>query len=50
MMLEFLGLEAGGKAVEQAVAATLAEGDTLPADLGGSASTKAVTDAVLRHL
>lgn len=50
MMLEFLGLEAAARVVEQAVAATLAEGQTLPGDLGGSASTGAVTDAVLRHL
>ena len=50
MMLDFLGLEAAGKAVEQAVTATLAEGKALTADLGGSASTQQVTDSVLSHL
>ena len=50
MMLEFLGIEAAAKAVEQAVAVTLAKGDTLPRDLGGAASTRQVTDAVLRRL
>jgi tartrate dehydrogenase/decarboxylase/D-malate dehydrogenase len=50
MLLEFLGLEEAAQAVERAVAATLAEGKVLPADLGGSASTRAVADAVLRHL
>lgn len=50
MMLEFLGLEAAARGVERAVAATLARGDVLPADLGGSASTRQVTAAVLAHL
>ena len=50
MMLEFLGVEAAARAIEVAVAATLAEGQVLPADLGGSASTSQVTDAVLSHL
>ena len=50
MLLEFLGQEEAAQAVERAVAATLADGKTLPGDLGGSASTRAVTEAVLRHL
>jgi tartrate dehydrogenase/decarboxylase/D-malate dehydrogenase len=50
MMLEFLGVEAAARAIEEAVAATLAEGQVLTADLGGSASTSQVTDAVLSHL
>jgi isocitrate/isopropylmalate dehydrogenase len=36
--------------VEAAVAAVLAEGKSLTADLGGSASTGAVTDAVVEKL
>jgi len=50
MMLDFLGLEGAARAVEAAVAACLAQGSALPADLGGSASTTQVTDAVLAHL
>ncbi len=47
MMLDFLGHAEAARDVEAAVAAVLAEGTALPADLGGSASTSAVTDAVL---
>ena len=50
MMLDFLGLEEAAKQIEQAVAQTLAEGRTLPADLGGQASTEQVTEAVLDRL
>ncbi|MEZ5393214.1 MAG: 3-isopropylmalate dehydrogenase [Bryobacterales bacterium] len=50
MMLEFFGLTAAGDAVEAAVAAVLAEGKALPADLGGSASTAQVADAVTAKL
>jgi isocitrate/isopropylmalate dehydrogenase len=50
MMLEFLGLEPAAKAMDQAVAATLERGEALPADLGGSATTRQVTDAVLKNL
>jgi isocitrate/isopropylmalate dehydrogenase len=50
MMLEHLELGAAARQVEAAVAAVLAEGKTLPADLGGNASTTAVTDAVLEAL
>jgi tartrate dehydrogenase/decarboxylase/D-malate dehydrogenase len=50
MMLEHLELGAAARQVEAAVAAVLAEGKTLPADLGGTASTSAVTDAVLEKL
>ncbi len=50
MMLDFLGLEPAAKAVEEAVSATLAEGETLPADLGGTAATRQVTEAILRRL
>jgi tartrate dehydrogenase/decarboxylase/D-malate dehydrogenase len=50
MMLEFLGLQDAAQAIDRAVAAVLAEGRNIPADLGGSASTRQVTDAVLHHL
>ena len=50
MMLEFLGLEDAAQAIEKAVGATLAEGKALPADLGGTACTTAVTDGVLEKL
>jgi tartrate dehydrogenase/decarboxylase/D-malate dehydrogenase len=50
MMLDHLGLEQAGQAVERAVAAVLADGRFKPADLGGSASTQQVTDAVVGRL
>jgi tartrate dehydrogenase/decarboxylase/D-malate dehydrogenase len=50
MMLDFFGLEKAAAEVESAVAAVLAEGEALPADLGGSASTQQVADAVLGKL
>jgi tartrate dehydrogenase/decarboxylase / D-malate dehydrogenase len=50
MMLDHLGLEDAGQSVERAVAAVLAEGKFRPADLGGSASTQQVTDAVVAQL
>ena len=46
MMLEFLETSEAAQQVERAVAAVLAEGKTLPADLGGSASTQQVARAV----
>jgi tartrate dehydrogenase/decarboxylase/D-malate dehydrogenase len=49
-MLEFLGLEQAALELEQAVAGVLAEGKALPRDLGGTAGTAAVTDAVLAKL
>src|SRR5580658_939550 len=48
MMLDHLGLD--GHKVERAVAAVLAEGTVRTADLGGSSSTREVTDAVLDRL
>jgi isocitrate/isopropylmalate dehydrogenase len=50
MMLDHLGLEQAGQAVEHAVAAVLADGRFKTADLGGSASTQQVTDAVIERL
>ena len=50
MLLDHLGFPEAGQAVERAVAAVLAEGRFKPADLGGSASTQQVTDAVLAQV
>jgi tartrate dehydrogenase/decarboxylase/D-malate dehydrogenase len=50
MMLEFLGKDAAAAALERAVRAVLAEGRTVTPDLGGKATTRAVTDAVLARL
>ena len=50
MMLEHLGIEAAGRAVERAVAAVLAEKRVRTPDLAGTSSTREVTDAVLEQL
>ena len=56
-MLDWLGERHGdpaarvaGQRVEAAVARALAAGDILTPDLGGTAGTRAVGDAVLRAL
>ncbi len=50
MMLDFLGLGDAAKSVEKAVGDTIAEGESLPADLGGRSPTTEVTSAVLAKL
>lgn len=50
MMLDHLGLKEGGKSVERAVAAVLADGTVRTADLGGASRTSEVTDAVLARI
>ena len=50
MMLDHFGLEDAGRRVERAVAAVLAEGKVRTPDLGGSSSTREVTEAVLACL
>jgi tartrate dehydrogenase/decarboxylase/D-malate dehydrogenase len=50
MMLDHLGLDEAGAAVQKGVAAVLAHSRYKPADLGGSASTQQVTDAVIERL
>ena len=50
MMLDHLGVNAAGRAVERAVAAVLAEGKARTPDLGGSSSTDEVTTAVIEHI
>src|SRR5438445_335243 len=49
MLLEHIGHPAAGARVEAAVAHAVRAGET-PRDLGGTLSTPACTDAVLRHL
>jgi tartrate dehydrogenase/decarboxylase/D-malate dehydrogenase len=50
MMLEHLEQADAARAVEQAVAAVLAEGRVRTLDLGGTSGTREVTDAVLEKL
>ncbi len=57
MMLDWLGqrrnnahLVSAGRRIEQAVAAVLAEGKTLPVDQGGNASTSDVGTAIARQV
>ncbi|MBA3250841.1 MAG: tartrate dehydrogenase [Geodermatophilaceae bacterium] len=50
MMLDHLGEPAAGEAVYAAVEAVLARGQTVTADLGGTATTEQVTAAVLGML
>jgi tartrate dehydrogenase/decarboxylase/D-malate dehydrogenase len=50
MMLDHLGHPVSAVTLAQAIEATLAEGASLTADLGGDASTSQATDAVLAHI
>ena len=50
MMLDFLGESAAAASVEQAVLAVLAEGNGLTPDLGGSGTTRTVSDAVVERV
>ncbi len=50
MMIDFLGEADSAAAIDRAVRAVLADGRTLTADLGGSATTKDVTEAVLSRV
>ncbi len=49
LMLEWVGFEKAGRALESAVAAAIAAGETAK-DLGGTLGTKAAADAVLKRL
>lgn len=49
MLLEYLGHDAAGQQVRDAVETVLADGPRTP-DLGGDASTAAVTEAIVEHL
>lgn len=50
MMLEHLGETAGAARIRGALAAVLAEGRVLTPDLGGMATTKEMTQAIIRKL
>jgi tartrate dehydrogenase/decarboxylase/D-malate dehydrogenase len=50
MMLDFLGETGAAARIDQGVRAVLAEGTSLTPDLGGSGSTRTVTEAVLARL
>ncbi len=50
MLLEHLGVTDAAAALESAVAGVLASGEALPADLGGSATTAQVTEAVMDRI
>ena len=50
MMLDFLGEADAAARIDQAVRAVLADGRALTPDLGGSGTTRGVSDAVLARL
>jgi tartrate dehydrogenase/decarboxylase/D-malate dehydrogenase len=50
MMLDFLGETESATRIDQAVRAVLAEGRAVTPDLGGSGTTRSVTDALLSRL
>jgi isopropylmalate/isohomocitrate dehydrogenase-like protein len=50
MMLDYLGEDRWAERVENAVVSVLENGKVLTPDLGGSSSTKEVTDAIIRVL
>ena len=50
MMLRHLGETEATDAVDAAVESVLRDGETMPADLGGSASTQAIGDAIVSAL
>ena len=50
MMLRHLGETEAADAVDAAVETVLRDGETMPADLGGSASTQAIGDAIVSAL
>jgi tartrate dehydrogenase/decarboxylase/D-malate dehydrogenase len=50
MMLDFLGETAAAAALDRAIRAVLADGLVLTPDLGGSGTTRTVTDAVASRL
>jgi len=50
MMLDYLGETGWAERIEKAVVTVLEEGKVLTPDLGGSSSTKQVTDAIIKAL
>jgi isopropylmalate/isohomocitrate dehydrogenase-like protein len=50
MMLDYLGEDGWAERIENAVVSVLSDGKVLTPDLGGSSSTKQVTDAIIKAL
>ena len=50
LMLDFLGEPGAAKLAESAIQAVTADGHTLTPDLGGKATTRQVTDAVIARM
>ena len=50
MLLEYLGHPQAAKRIKTATGQVLQSGDTLTRDLGGSATTKQMTDAIIKAL
>ena len=50
MMLRHLGETEAADAVDAAVESVLRDGETMPVDLGGSASTQTIGDAIVTAL
>ena len=50
MLLSYIGEEQAAKTIENAVASVLKKGEFLTGDLGGTASTNDITDAIIREM
>jgi tartrate dehydrogenase/decarboxylase/D-malate dehydrogenase len=50
MMLDYLGYGNAAKAIEEAIAAVLADGKTKTPDMGGGATTQEVGEAIAEHI
>jgi len=50
MMLEHVGHREGAKRIEASVAKTLAKGEGLTRDLGGTGNTRSLTDQIINNL
>jgi isocitrate dehydrogenase (NAD+) len=50
MMLTYLGEKGAADSVEKAVETVLREGKVLTSDLGGRATTREITDAIIAKL
>ncbi|MBI3087252.1 MAG: hypothetical protein HYY88_16230 [candidate division NC10 bacterium] len=50
MMLKHLGEEKAAQALDEAIQAVLKQGRTVTRDLGGTATTREMADAIMDHL
>ncbi|MBI2164756.1 MAG: hypothetical protein HYU32_11720, partial [candidate division NC10 bacterium] len=50
MMLKHLGEEKAAQALDEAIQAVLKDGRTVTRDLGGTATTREMADAIIGHL